>query len=400
MQTGVIDASRRDHSFSPRAGRAGIVPHLLRVVMIGIGLWQGPAAAQVTSGGAVPPPDDTPSVRVGGTLFLDYTKTYEPEITDAVGNRVSPDAFNVGRAYLNLTGQLNHIIAFRITPDITRETGTGSSVAGSLTYRLKYAYVQVNLDDWLWRGSYARAGMIQTPYVEFEESVYRYRFQGTVFIDREGYNPSADFGTSFRTQFPGGFGEFVGGIYNGDGYTRADPNEQKALQLRGTLRPLPGPGPLRGLRLSMFYDHDHYVQDAPRRRLVTQALYEHRYVNAAWVYLDATDQLNLSLPKVESGGHSIWITPRWAHGALRPTPTTGQVRASLEGLFRYDRLEANQSNDSVKERWIAGVAYWPRMTTPSVSSAFLLDYEQVNYADFTPARPTEKRLAVHMLVSF
>ena len=76
------------------------------------------------------------------------------------------------------------------------------------------------------------------------------------------------------------------------------------------------------------------------------------------------------------------------------------MRASLEGLFRYDRLEADQSNVSVKERWITGVAYWPRMTTPSVSSAFLLDYEQVNYNDFAPARPTEKRIAVHMLVSF
>lgn len=129
-------------------------------------------------------------------------------------------------------------------------------------------------------------------------------------------------------------------------------------------------------------------------------LYEHRYVNAAWVYLDATDQQNLAQPRVESGGHSVWVTPRLPVGTLRPTPTTGQVRASLEGLFRYDRLEANQSNSSLKERWISGVAYWPRMTTASVSSAILLDYEQVNYSDFAPARPTEKRIALHMLVSF
>ena len=61
---------------------------------------------------------------------------------------------------------------------------------------------------------------------------------------------------------------------------------------------------------------------------------------------------------------------------------------------------ADQANESVKERWIAGVAYWPRMNTSSVSSAVLLDYEQVRYRDFAPARPTEKRIIVHMLFSF
>ena len=113
----------------------------------------------------------------------------EPDVCDADGNRVSPSAFNVGRAYINVLGQINHVIAFRITTDITRETGTGSSLSGSLTYRLKYAFAQINLDDWLWRGSYVRVGMTQTPYVEFEESVYRYRFQGPIFADREGSSP-------------------------------------------------------------------------------------------------------------------------------------------------------------------------------------------------------------------
>src|SRR5689334_19170057 len=93
--------------------------------------------AQVTSAESYTPPDDTPSVRVGGTLFLDFTRTQAPQITDADGNRVSQSQFNVGRAYLNVTGQLNHLIAFRITPDVVRETGTGSSSNGSLTYRLK-----------------------------------------------------------------------------------------------------------------------------------------------------------------------------------------------------------------------------------------------------------------------
>ena len=260
------------------------------------------------------------------------------------------------------TGQLNHLFAFRITPDIIRETGTGSSLAGSLTYRLKYGFLQLNLDDWMWRGSYVRAGMIQTPYVEFEESVYRYRFQGSIFIDREGYNPSSDFGASFRTQFPGGYGEAVAGIYNGEGYTRADPNDQKAFQVRGTLRPLPGPGTLRGLRVSVstmptttFRTRSARLRDAGELTSIGTSM---RGGSTSMRPISRASPQ----PKSIRAGILSGLRRGGRMATLRPTPATGQVRASLEGLLRYDRLEPNQNDWSVKERWIGGLAYWPRMT--------------------------------------
>ena len=359
-----------------------------------------PVGAQVTPAPDRTPPDDTPSVRIGGVLFADYTYTLAPRSTEADGRTFDANAFNIARAYINVTGQLNHLFAFRITPDIVRETGTGSSLNGRLTVDLKYAFIQLNLDDWLWRGTYLRAGMMQTPYVDFAESIYRYRFQGTVFSEREGYLPSSDSGVAFRTQFPRGYGEFVGGVFNGEGFARAEANDQKALQLRGTLRPFPNANAARGLRLSVFYDADHYTSDADRRRLIALASFEHRFVNAGWEYLDAADQSSRSLAKVNSSGYSVWATPRVLLGSLPVAPPAGVVRASLEGLFRFDKLNPDEANDSVKNRWIAGVAYWPSMRVSTVSAAFLLDFEQVRYQEFAVGRPTEKRLAVHMLVTF
>ncbi len=333
------------------------------------------------------PPADAPNVRVGGTLFLDYTTVLDPRVTDADGNRVRPSAFNVGRAYLNVTGQLNHVFAFRVTPDIVRETGTGSSSTGSLDVRLKYGYLQVNLDDWMPRGTYARVGMIQTPWIEFEDGIYRYRFQGTTFADREGFEPSSDVGASLRTALPGEYGEVVAGVYNGEGYTRADPNDQKALRVRGTVRPLPASPLLQGLRVSGYVTRDHYVQDAPRHRAIAGVTYEHAWVNAAAVFLTATDRTSVHAAEVESTGLSMWATPKLTHG--------------FEGLVRYDRLRAStMAADIRKARVIAGIAYWPPMPASSVSTAFLLDVEQVTYTDFTPARPTEKRVALHMQVNF
>ena len=97
------------------------------------------------------------------------------------------------------------------------------------------------------KGSWVRLGIQQTPWVDFEESVYRYRFQGPIFADREGYLSSSDAGVSFRTAFPRNYGDVHVGIYNGETYSKPEANDQKAIQIRGTFRPLPAPPTLRGL---------------------------------------------------------------------------------------------------------------------------------------------------------
>ena len=198
-----------------------------------------PCAAQVTPAAGYTPPDDTPSIRLGTTIFGDYTITDKPKGTDADGNEFTPNAFNIGRAYINVTGNISHVISFRVTPDIARESGTGSSLSGSYTFRLKYAFAQFNLDRWMTRGTWARLGMQQTPWVDFEESIYRYRFQGTVFAEREGYLSSSDVGASFHYNLPGNYGDVHAGVYNGETYSKPEVNQEKGFMVRGAFRPLP-----------------------------------------------------------------------------------------------------------------------------------------------------------------
>ena len=348
------------------------------------------ATAQVTPPAAPAKPDDTPSIRVGATLFLDYTVTTDPKVTDADGHTVTGSAFNVGRAYVNLTGQINHMIAFRVTPDIGRETGAGSSLNGGLTYRLKYAYAQFNMDDWLPRGSWTRFGMQQTPLVDFMEGIYRYRFQGTMFEERDAFLSSSDAGASFHYNFNGNYGDAHGGFYNGENYNRAEVNDQKAFMVRGTVRPLPGNATLRGLRVTGFYDHDAYVHDAERRRAVFALTYEHPRINAGFDYLNATDQSRIVNPELDSDGFSVWVTPKTPKGY------------GWEGLLRFDHLTQEQSTSATegeRNRTIAGAAYWfPHQG--AVAAAVLLDYEQVDYHDYAPARADERRWAVHALITF
>src|SRR2546426_3543816 len=89
------------------------------------------AYAQVTPAAGYTPPDDTRKFNVGATIFADYTYQESPQIADVDKNSVKLSSFNVSRAYINITGQLNHLLFFRITPDIARETSTTSAISGS-----------------------------------------------------------------------------------------------------------------------------------------------------------------------------------------------------------------------------------------------------------------------------
>jgi Phosphate-selective porin O and P len=363
------------------------------------GLLSGSSAiAQVTPAAGYTPPDDTPAIKLGTTIYTDYTYTDEPTTQDADGNTIHPSAFNVTRAYINVTGNVSHNVSFRVTPDISRLTTTttttglqtGESVSastsldGSLTFRLKYAYGQFNLDDQWSKGSWVRLGLQQTPYVDYAENIYRYRFQGPIFEDTEKFITSSDFALSTHYNFPGNFGDVHGGYYNGDGYAKADANDQKAIQIRATLRPAPNAGVIKGVRLTVFYDADDYAQGDAKTRLIENVTFEHKYINAGVDHLDAKDQTAATASEVKADGWSVWATPKSTKG--------------WEGLLRYDSLKPDKTVDAKKSRKIAGVAYWFTTQKPA-TAALLLDYEDVKY-DTLLAKPDEKRYALHALFAF
>ncbi len=190
--------------------------------------------------------------------------------------------------------------------------------------------MQLNLDDWMTKGSYARFGIQQTPWLDFAEAIYRYRFQGTMFVEREGYFASADAGASFHYQFPSNYGDVHVGVFNGENYNKAEVNNLKSYQMRATVRPFANPAApatLRGIRGTIFYDADRYVKNGPRNRMIASLTYEHPNLNAAFEFLDTADRTSITRPEVDGRGYSIWATPKTSMG--------------LEALLRYDHLKPN-----------------------------------------------------------
>jgi hypothetical protein len=372
------------------------------------------ASAQVTPAAGYTPPDDTPSIRVGVTLFPLYTYQTTPEATDADGNSINRSSFDVARAYINITGQISHLISFRITPDITRESAlltlpTGGTVSSdSLVYRIKYAYAQFNLDDWMTKGSWARIGIQQTPWVDFDEGIYRYRFQGTTFAERLPLlttMTSADAGASFHYNLPDNYGDFHVGVYNGENYQRVEVNNDKAFEFRGTVRPFAKQAPvLRGLRAHLVYYNDAYVGSDVRERVMGNLTFEHQFVNGEFDYLKAKDKTQATAAEVDSQGWAFWVTPKkpLANGA------------SLEALIRYDHFIPNTASivapastsplpgsillsDQQQNRWIYGAAYWfPHQG--GVTTAIMLDYDGQVFNNITTA-PVHA-VTLHGLINF
>jgi hypothetical protein len=197
-------------------------------------------------------------------------------------------------------------------------------------------------------------------------------------------------GASGRFVFPKDFGDIHLGYYNGDTYSKAEINDQKAFQIRATLRPLPGMDILKGFRATYFYDHDKPVANGERYRTVLAFTFENKYLHAGYDYNWHKDKSGFGKAEAKAEGWTLWGTPRTSFG--------------LEALIRYDHLKPNTNAptgtlaDAVKTRLIIGPAYWLKVKAP-LATAILLDYEEVKY-DLPLGKPTEKRFEIKTLFNF
>jgi hypothetical protein len=337
------------------------------------------ALAQSSASAPQPPPApaEPPSYPIVSVGVLSYLQ-YDAELK----NRDGFNAFDLTRGYINITGDLAKNLKFRITPDVRRVTD--GSLAGSLVFRIKYGFVEF---DNLTPRSWLRFGVHQTPWLDFEESINRYRVQGPMFAEREGVIPgSGDFGVGYLTRFAGDYGEMQAGIYNGEGYTRAEANKAKSLQARVTIRPLPGAPLAKGLRLSGFYDLGWYDTGQPRRHGIVMASFEHpRFVGTAqWV--TATEKpVRTAARDTDRRGYSAFA----------------EVRQGLTGwaaLARVDRFDPDTSvSRDVTDRTIAGAAYW--LAWDKVRLGLVLNDENVSYGA-ARGLPGENRLLFQSHVQF
>jgi hypothetical protein len=180
------------------------------------------------------------------------------------GERNDGNSFNrftITRGYINIKWRLTPWLGFRITPDAHQDA------SGDFELRLKYLYAEFRPPDLcFFTDMKSEVGIGHMPWLDFEEHINPYRVQGTMFIERARTFNSADVGVSLRGLFggqldseyqdevshyyPGRWGSWHFGVYNGGGYHANERNDNKIPEWRISLRPIPDLLP--GLQVHYF----------------------------------------------------------------------------------------------------------------------------------------------------
>lgn len=290
------------------------------------------------------------------------------------------NSFRLKRGYFTIKTRLNDRISVRYTQDIT--TDLEGIDRGNIEVRLKYLLMKVNLDDILFfNNTYMEMGLVHRPWLDYEQKITGYRVQGRMYSDRYKLTSSADFGVTIAgliggeiseefqervsSYFPGRYGSFSLGVYNGGGYHAIEENNNKIIEGRLSLRPLPDHVPgiqftytfssgksntvsnMADYRLNIF----HLSSVSDKHKLMLQY-----YSGLGGHADDYTDPDGLSY---HNNGYSFF--------AELMIPET---KFSL--FSRYDRLVSYQETDMKQNTFIAGLTY------RFLDNKLVLNYDQNN----------------------
>lgn len=279
------------------------------------------AASAVTAQASA---QQAPQVSVTGVVYTQYGYTDVPV--------AEKSTFDITRAYVNVLGRFSNGITTRVTTDIN------PTAAGSQFVRLKYAFAA-----WTPTGSSLtyKLGMIQTPYIDFEETLWDYRMQGTIAVDRNGAMTSADigFGVDGRWNNEQVNAQFA--IVNGEGYSGGIDDFRKDLEARVSYRIQPTNDNSRvgGLRLTGYVGIGKATGGADRNRYLGMLSYKTQRYTLAGEYVSVKNAATGSIIS--------------AFGVYRLSPPSKIAVIARVDVFDPDNNVANDGNTRI----IAGASY-------------------------------------------
>jgi len=334
------------------------------------------------------PKPSSPQVKIGALWYLSYQ--------DGTSGGDDFSKFAIKRGYINVESTISPFLSARITPDVTQDS------SGDIKVRIKYAYAKFHLPE---MGFVTRpeieVGVAHMPWLDFEEHINLYRMQDTMFMERNGMFNSADLGVTFMgllggtvsaahqqrvsKAYPGRWGSFAFGVYNGGGYHASEANENKTVEGRLTVRPLPDLAP--GLQLSYFgvrgkgnaaaepdWDVDALMASFESPSLVATATWMDGTGNQRGNAVDASGRA------LDRDGWSAFVE--------------GRLHPKWSVIGRYDRFDPDTGADADEnDRTILGLAY--RL---GGGNTLLLDWDRVGYD--AAGKPDDDRLQLTLQVKY
>ena len=320
-------------------------------------------------------------IKFGLLWYLSYMNGEGADVGGTAGDGVDRNKFAIKRGYFRFTkeGLIKPWFDAHMTFDVTQTSIKDSKLSDSIVVRIKYAYGKFNLPDMAFLTKpNLEVGVTHMPWLDFEEHINYYRLQDTMFIERNGTFNSADMGVLFssllggemsadykknvNSAYAGHYGSVQAGIFNGGGYAASEKNENKVVEGRLTIRPLPDIIP--GLQLTYFGLTGKGNTD-PEKDWTTNlafAGFEHEYVVLTGQYYWGKGKQNGD-DENKKKGYSFFAE-------IKPID-------KFTVIGRYDHFDPNKDvSDDENNRYIVGAAYHLDKLHKNM---VLLDYDHVDY---------------------
>lgn len=174
---------------------------------------------------------DNGDAKVGGTIFFQWSRITQNN------TKLTPNAFDITRAYLNFTKKLDGGSSMRITLDVKRVSDDVKNQ--NLFDYLKYAYFETPLTVSALQvvpfNMNAKVGLQQNAWIDWDEGIMGMRYIMKSFLDDEGLMSSSDFGVGVNGKVtPAGLPEieYNTTLVNGAGYATSETDAKKAFVMR------------------------------------------------------------------------------------------------------------------------------------------------------------------------
>lgn len=289
-QQAKIDAlAKRLEAQQPHAPNLGEVASTTPIVPTGTATTEASLPANLgrpeQTGASTPQASDSiilkqGKLKIGAVAYADWgyyaTTGYGPNFLDTPHVYPGPgndgfNAFELNRTYLNVVYQPTDWLSFRITPDIYRDingaagksfdaaSGVSASSNGSLNLRLKYGYAEFGkMFSGAFKDDTIRFGQTTNPMIDWEESLYGYRFVSLVpwnFISLSSTYTGVTLNGPIKGSNGKQYVDYQLGVFNNANFHAYEVAENKTVMARASFYPFGASSKYDGLGITGFIDY-------------------------------------------------------------------------------------------------------------------------------------------------
>jgi hypothetical protein len=345
-------------------------------------------ATPAFAGGVTVAEDGASKLKIGGKFFLNATdyKVTKNGVTDTKTRGVAVD-----RAYFTAKYYFDHDWMMRITTDVHLASGLAKK---NNNIFLKYAYVEGKL---MGDAVVLRLGQSHTPWIDYEQGLWKHRYVSKVLVDTQGYDASSDLGIGLKGKVADGLVGYFVTATNGAGYSH--PTTKKTAGSSIDFDSRVSFYPVKGLTLDFGYRTGYKgtkslikgvtgtnVKSTMYQVMASYGTHDYR-IGANFINnVQKVDGAATNFSKEDS--IALWGWGKFADGF---------------GAFgRYentkDKLAANSANPQKEVRYVAGLEYFPRK---NVTFSLVADNTKfTNLANAAGQTETKTQIGLYSQVKF